>query len=304
MAPVLKWPGGKWRVVKWILAHMPRHDCYVESHFGSGALFFNKEPSNVETINDLDSLVVNLFRVIRDHPALLEQAIALTPWARDEYDLCRRNVSEGDDVEKARRFLVSMWQAVGLRRASSDDENAVGSCGWRSRSTLHQSPVATWHKLPDRIHQASARLLNAQIENRPALDVITRHNDPYALIYADPPYVRSSRGSSAQEGTRLYAHEMSDDEHVELIKVLKNHSGPVLLSGYHCALYDEHLDWAHLERDVNIQNNQQRTETLYLNPLALRLVEERFVCSPLFNAQRPLLDIQQGSFELDAPPPL
>ncbi len=283
-SPVLKWPGAKWNLAEWIIAHMPRHDCYIEPYFGSGAVFFNKTASNVETINDRDSLVVNLFRVIRDHPDQLEAAISLTPWARTEYDLCRRDLARGDEVERARRLLVAMWQAVGLRRASSDDETAAGSCGWRSRDSLHQSPVATWQRLPERIRSASARLLGAQIENRPALDVIARHANPETLIYADPPYIRSTRGVSAQNGTRLYAHEMGDDDHVEMLDALKRHPGPVLLSGYHCPLYEEHLGWHRIETHVHIQNNQKRTESLYLNAVACRRLKQEREQQTLFES--------------------
>ena len=109
-SPVLKWPGSKWTLAEWIIANLPKHDCYIEPFFGSGAVFFNKTPSNVETINDRDSLAINLFRVIRDNPDQLEAAIALTPWARSEYDVCRRDLAYGDDVERARRLLVAtMW---------------------------------------------------------------------------------------------------------------------------------------------------------------------------------------------------
>lgn len=275
IAPSLKWPGSKWRLAEWILANMPAHDCYLDPFFGSGAVFFNKVPSNVETLNDRDSMVVNLFRVIRDKPEQLEAMIALTPWARAEYDECRRNLAEGDDVECARRLLVSMWQAVGVRRASSDDENSAGCSGWRSRSSLHQSPVATWKRLPERLQIATARLLDAQIENRPALDVIIRHANPGVLIYADPPYVRATRGVSAKNGTRLYAHEMSDEDHLELIEALKAHPGPVLLSAYECPLYDDNLDWTRKHTNVHIQNNQTRQETLYINPIALRRLEQQ-----------------------------
>ena len=80
-----------------------------------------------------------------------------------------------------------MWQAVGTRRATTDDENTAGNCGWRARDSLHQSPVKTWQRLPERLRIASSRLLDAQIENRPAIELMCRCADPDVLIYADPP---------------------------------------------------------------------------------------------------------------------
>ena len=124
--------------------------------------------------------------------------------------------------------------------------------------------------------------MDSQIENRPALDVIDRHANSEVLIYADPPYVRSTRGVSAQRGTRLYAHEMSDEEHLELLGALKSHPGPVLLSGYHCALYEDNLDWHRMETRVLIQNNQRRSESLYINPCAMQRIEQEREQGSLF----------------------
>ncbi len=45
---------------------IPPHHSYVEPFFGSGAVLFNKPPSDIETINDLDSNVTNLFLCIQE----------------------------------------------------------------------------------------------------------------------------------------------------------------------------------------------------------------------------------------------
>lgn len=62
MNAILKYPGAKWRIAKWIIEHIPEHHSYVEPYFGSGAVFFNKTLSNIETINDVDGYAVNFFR--------------------------------------------------------------------------------------------------------------------------------------------------------------------------------------------------------------------------------------------------
>lgn len=83
---IIKYPGAKWSIAQWIVSAMPPHKSYLEPFFGSGAVFFNKPPSRIETINDLDSEIVNLFTVIRDRPEELERAVALTPYSREEYE--------------------------------------------------------------------------------------------------------------------------------------------------------------------------------------------------------------------------
>jgi len=54
MKAILKYPGGKWRIADWIISHFPQHKVYCEPFFGSGAVFFSKSPSYIETINDID----------------------------------------------------------------------------------------------------------------------------------------------------------------------------------------------------------------------------------------------------------
>ena len=80
MNAILKYPGGKWRIAEWIISYFPEHKVYLEPFFGSGACFFNKQPSYIETINDMNGDIVNLFRVCRDYPEELAEKINLTPF--------------------------------------------------------------------------------------------------------------------------------------------------------------------------------------------------------------------------------
>ncbi len=100
---VVKYPGAKWRIADWIIERMPEHHSYIEPYFGSGAVFFRKAASSIETINDLDDDVVNLFRVIRDNPDPLIQAVTYTPYARQEYENAF-HLDADDPIEKARQF--------------------------------------------------------------------------------------------------------------------------------------------------------------------------------------------------------
>lgn len=84
MNQILKYPGGKARIASWIISHFPPHNTYCEPFFGSGAVFFNKAPDKIETINDIDGDVVNFFRVCRDDPESLSRLISLTPSAREQ----------------------------------------------------------------------------------------------------------------------------------------------------------------------------------------------------------------------------
>lgn len=137
IAPVLKYPGAKWRLAVWILERMPPHEQYVEPFFGSGAVFFRKQPSRLETINDLDGDVVNLFRVIREAPEELAAAAWATPWAREEYEASYERPGGLDPAERARRFLVRCWQSHGSRTFGATAGGA--SC----RQTRGRTPSRT-----------------------------------------------------------------------------------------------------------------------------------------------------------------
>jgi Site-specific DNA methylase len=92
MRTLLRYPGSKQRIAPWIISQMPKHHSYLEPYFGGGAILFNKEPSRIETINDLDDDVINLFRVIREKKEELIEKIVYTPYARAEYDNAFRKI--------------------------------------------------------------------------------------------------------------------------------------------------------------------------------------------------------------------
>lgn len=253
MKCVLKYPGAKNRIADWICEHIPPHKVYLEPYFGSGAVFFAKAPARIETLNDLDGNVVNYFRIIREQPEQLIRVLKMTPYARDEYyAACEVNPADCD-LEKARKFAVRCWQGFG---ASNLYRN-----GFRS-SQRGTSPHTTkeWRMLPDRLFDASERLKNAQIENLPAVELIKRYNTRDVFIYADPPYLHGTRKNY------LYRYEMEDKDHIELLKVLVEHPGKVLLSGYDNELYNDMLPgWRKTQKKTQAEAGIPRTETLWMN---------------------------------------
>ena len=86
MGAIIKYHGSNWSLAQWIISLFPEHHSYLEPFFGSGAVLFNKPRSNIETINDLDGNVVNLFEWIKRDPELLAHEIYYTPYARQIYD--------------------------------------------------------------------------------------------------------------------------------------------------------------------------------------------------------------------------
>ena len=251
MKAVLKYPGAKWRISDWIIYHFPEHKVYCEPLFGSGAVFFNKKPSYIETINDIDGNIVNLFRVIRENPKELIKLIEATPFAREEFADCYEQ--SADPVEQARRTLVRYHQSFGTSNSSKHS--------WRNVQTYGGPRTATmWNYLPDTILECCERLKNAQIECINAIKLCERYNSPDTLIYCDPPYLQSLRKKN------MYHHEMTEQQHIELLEVLLASKSKVIISGYESELYDSMLGGWHKEKKpTTAQMGLPRTEKIWFN---------------------------------------
>src|SRR5215207_1505277 len=115
------WYGGKFSHLDWLLPLLPSATHYCEPFGGSAAVLINREPSPVETYNDLDSDLVTFFRVLRDQSDALIQAIGLTPFSREEFELAiQKPDTELSDLERARRFFVRARQVrTGLAQTAS-----------------------------------------------------------------------------------------------------------------------------------------------------------------------------------------
>lgn len=253
MNTLLNYPGAKWGMAAQIVSLMPPHRSYLEPFFGSGAVLFNKPPSAIETVNDIDGDIVNFFRVLREKPEKLAEAISLTPYARDVFEDAHANRGT-DDFDRAYRFLIRCNMCHGFK--------ANINTGFRIDVHARESSycVRYWNRLPSGLMEAAKRLKCVQIENRPALDLIRKFNHDNVLIYADPPYLLETRGG------KQYRCEMTERDHLELLESLKQHKGPVILSGYPSEMYDRELqDWSVIRRKSYNRNADQRAEVLWCN---------------------------------------
>lgn len=235
---VFGWYGGKFSHLNWLLPLLPQCHHYCEPFAGSAAVLLNRPPSPVETYNDIDGEVVNFFRVLREHKDELIEAIGLTPFSREEfYQAVSTNEELISDVERARRFFVRARQArTGLAQTASLGRWA--NCKNTSRAGM-SGVVSRWLGSVESLPEIALRLLRVQIENRPAIEVITLYDSPDTLFYCDPPYVHATRGDD-----KAYSFEMDDAAHRQLAEVLRRCTGKVAVSGYCCDLMDElYKDW-------------------------------------------------------------
>lgn len=266
--PVLRWHGGKWLLAPWIISHFPAHQVYVEPFGGAASVLMRKPRAYAEIYNDLDTTVVGLFRVLRSEGAAeLVQALRLTPFARAEFAEAYEPAS--DPVEAARRLIIRSFMGFG-----SNGHNR--STGFRANSSRNgTTPAHDWVNYPDALEAVIERLAGVCIESKDAKAVMAQHDAPTTLHYVDPPYVFETRADMSKD----YAHELSNDDHAELLTFLRGLRGMVILSGYPCETYDAALhDWRRVERKAMADGARERTEVLWINPAASAAVSS----GPLF----------------------
>jgi DNA adenine methylase len=222
----------------------------------------NREPSPIETYNDIDGEVVNFFRVLRDQKDKLIEAIGLTPFSREEYYLAlSKNGQELSDLERARRFFIRARQSrTGLAQTASIGRWA--NCKNTSRAGM-AGAVSRWLGSVETLPDIALRLARVQIENRPAIEVIQLYDSPDTLFYCDPPYMHETRGDD-----KAYGFEMDENGHRELAEVLGKCKGKIAISGYRCDIMDElYSGWRCYEASPKTCHSvkELRQEALWMN---------------------------------------
>lgn len=234
----LRYHGGKSKIAEWVISYFPKHDIYVEPFGGGASILLNKMPAISEIYNDLNMEVVNFFRVLRSERSdELIEAIELTPYARDEFDM---SYEECDCVvEKARRTAIRSMMSFGGNGMSNS------KTGFRATANNKTSAPARFANYPKDLERVVNRFKQVTIENRNAIELLKIHDSKNTLFYLDPPYVMDSRKCKS----RLYKHEMTDDEHRDLAAVIKQLKGKVIISGYPSELYNElYADFRRVEK--------------------------------------------------------
>jgi DNA adenine methylase len=279
MAP-FRWPGGKGKLVKWLIQYIPKGHIYVEPFAGAASVFWHlPNPFPVEVLNDLDGDIVNLYRVLQDKAKFEELAhrLVFTPYARAEFARALQIAKDpkASDMDRAWAFFVKQNQGFGgiannvgnWGRAITEIANGMASTTskWRCRLKL----LSFWHD----------RLSRVQIDCTDGIECIKYWDTPDTVFYIDPPYVPDTR-----KDRRLYKNELGLAYHERLVETILAAKGKVMLSCYDhpvyaplvgagwCKLAQETV--AHMAGKTRGSKLQglgsatalvPRTETLYLN---------------------------------------
>jgi len=264
MRPVLRFHGGKWRISDWIISFFPPHTIYVEPFGGAASVLMRKTKSTIEIYNDIDTQIVNVFRILR-HPRKskkLFKLLELTPYSRQEFNDAYSPSS--DPIEQARRTIIISYHSYGTRAATSNHRT-----GFRMAKQSQRNYALDWLRYPSSVFYFCRRLKSVIIENSDYKQIIFKNDSPATLFYLDPPYPHSTRCISHRDA---YRYEFSTDQHIELAAILHNIKGMAVLSTYESPLYHQlYPDWKMVQRRAYVQSAQGRgsrtsVESLLLSP--------------------------------------
>ena len=176
--PIIPWMGGKRRLVKQIMPLFEAHTTYVEPFCGGAAMFFYKQESSVEVLNDFNGELVNLYRVVKHH---LEEFLRLFKWAlvsRQEFLWHKEcNPETLTDIQRASRFYYLQKLAYG------------GKVSGQTFGTSAVSPPRlNLLRIEEDLSTAHLRLARTYIEHLDWADCVRKYDRDGTLFYLDPPY--------------------------------------------------------------------------------------------------------------------
>jgi DNA adenine methylase len=252
--------GGKQKMAQIILAMLPQHNLYCEPFCGGAAVFFAKEQSNVEVINDTNKELINFYRVVQDDFVSLEREVKISLHSRDLHrkaSVIYRNPDMFTEIKRA-------W-AVWALAAQSFSSIIDASWGYDVSKNTTSKKISS--KRESFTEDYAIRLQNVQIECTDALRIITSRDRPDSFFYVDPPYYNSDCG-------HYDGYSVQDFEN--LLITLSKIEGKFLLSSYHSPVlkkYCKEFGWKQKSFDskVSVANNNStkpakiKTEVLTSN---------------------------------------
>ena len=208
--------GGKKQMVPHILPLIPEHKVYVEPFFGGGAVFFAKDPVELEIINDLNQSVMIFYRQLKENFSELRQMIQGSLHSREAYNRAKV-IYELPDLFEEVQIAWSFWILTNQGFAGK-----IGSWGYDKKSpnkvtrTIRNKKLNFDELLLDRLEAT-------QIECNDALKVIENRDSEDTFHYIDPPYV----------GTNLGHYGGYNEQHYqELLELISSLKGKFMLSNF------------------------------------------------------------------------
>lgn len=208
--------GGKQQMLRHILPLIPEHNLYCEPFCGGAAVYWSKQPSKVEVINDLNDELINFYVVLKTRFKDLQKVVKLTLHSRKTH----RSAWEIYQHPQNHDPVTRAW-AIWVLSSQSFGSQLSGSWGFdKSKGSVARKVMNKKRLFTDELQQ---RIELTQIECRNAIDVIRLYDTPSSFFYLDPPYPDTHQGHYS-------GYSMIDL--IMLLDKLTNIQGKFLLSNY------------------------------------------------------------------------
>lgn len=248
--------GGKQRLLKYILPLIPTHTLYAEPFTGGAAVFFAKEPSSIEVLNDTNKQLITFYEVAKTDFKRLQKKIGGTLHSRIDHQKARLIYDNPASFSK----LDTAW-AIWMLAGCSFASKLNGPFGY---DKIRQTTTKKFSNKRDAFtNEICERLENVQIENRDACQIIEASDTQDAFFYCDPPYFNSNMG---------HYKGYSEADFERLLKTLSTIKGKFLLSSYPSDLlqkYAQQHGWHTVSYkkvcSVNTERDKIKEEVLTAN---------------------------------------
>ncbi|CAM3001118.1 DNA adenine methylase [Hathewaya histolytica] len=236
LKPPIPRMGGKSKLRKTIIEMIPEHTCYIELFFGAGWVYFGKEPSKVEVINDIDRELINLFKMIKYHAPEIERMLEYEFSGRDifeEYKNC--SIGYLTEIQRSIRFLYLISQSF----AGKGNHYGYGTNTKPSPQVFYTGVLG----------DLKERLRNTYVENLSFEKIIEKYDREHSFFFCDPPYFE----------TTGYGNEFGEKEHLLLRDKLISLKGKFLLTiNDHSQVREWYKDFNIKETEVNYSVSREQ----------------------------------------------
>jgi DNA adenine methylase len=241
--------GGKQRLLKYIIPLIPKHTLYAEPFTGGGAVFFAKEPSEIEVLNDTNRQVITFYEVAKSDYKKLKRKIDTTLHSKESHAFAKIIYDNPRFFGKV-DIAWSVWVLASCSFASM----LGGSFGY---DKVRQTTTKKFANKKDNFtEEISKRLENAEIECRDAVEIIRTRDTKDSFFYCDPPYFNADMG---------HYKGYTEAEFERLLKQLSKIQGKFLLSSYPSEILADYVKkngWHTVthEQGIAIHKNAQKVK--------------------------------------------
>lgn len=208
--------GGKQLMAKNILPLIPIHNLYCEPFAGGAAIFFAKQPSEVEILNDTNRELINFYRVVQNDFTSLEKEVKITLHSRDLHRKASVIYNNPDMFSELKRAWA-LWVLSSQGFAGQIDSS------WGYDKSKNSTPKKIGNKKEAFTYELAIRLQQVQLECADALYVIRSRDTKESFFYVDPPYFNSDMG---------HYDGYSQEDFEALLQLLSSIRGKFMLSSY------------------------------------------------------------------------